>query len=231
MSISKELTEILNQQGCHIVGYADLRSLASESRENFNYAVVMGTTFSKEAMVENINNQPQRYYDEYGTMDKKRNELRETVISFLNGKGYKALGDAPIFDGYNEILRAPLSFQTVATLAGLGWRGNCSILMTPQSGGALRLTIVLTNAPLECGQPITKSKCPPNCTICADVCPGKAPSGKLWDSTINRDDLFNAFDCQKAARERARKLVGKNMSLCGLCISHCPITKKALGYK
>jgi epoxyqueuosine reductase QueG len=126
--------------------------------------------------------------------------------------------------------RSILPHKTVATLAGIGWIGKCANLVTNEAGSALRFIVVLTNAPLDCGEPISKSFCPANCNICADVCPGNAPLGSLWEVGVDRNTFFDAHACSKAARARAKEKLGIDMAVCGLCISNCPFTQKGLGY-
>ena len=231
MNLNDEVIALLTQNGCNIVGFANLRCLPEESRAKFDCGILMALPFSKEAMLENNNGLPQRYYDEHEPMTQRLAELKKTVAEFLIGKGYDALTETPASVFNRETLRSLLPQKTVATLSGIGWIGKCAMLITDEVGSALRLTVVLTNAPLVCGTPITKSKCPPNCTICVDVCPGKAPLGSLWEVGIERDEFFNAHACHAAARARARELLGVDEARCGLCISACSFTKKGLGYK
>ena len=103
--------------------------------------------------------------------------------------------------------------------------------MTKEVGSALRFVSVLTNAPFECGDPCTRSKCPPNCKICVDICPGKAVVDKNWDITIDMNSFFDAMACNKAARARAKGTLDIDRVFCGLCASSCPYTETGLGYK
>lgn len=121
--------------------------------------------------------------------------------------------------------------KIVATLSGIGWIGKCAMLVTHEVGSALRMTVVLTNAPLKCGTPVTKSMCDPNCTICVNICPGKASLGGLWEVGVDRDEFFNAHACYSAARSRAKTLLDIDETMCGLCISNCPFTKRGIGYE
>lgn len=231
MSLNGEILELLNKKGCNIVGFADLRCLAEESHKNFNYGILIALSFSKEAMKENNMGLPQRYYSEHESMNHILKDLKGIIVDFLNGKGYDAAVKTPssIIDG--ETLRSQLPQKTIATLSGIGWIGKNAMLITDETGSALRLTVILTNAPLDCGVPVMNSKCPQNCTVCADVCPGKAPLGGLWEAGIDRDKFFNAYACRDAGRDRAKRLLNIDKMFCGLCISICPFTKKGLGYE
>ena len=41
MGLNKEITNLLKQAGCKIIGFADLRYLHEESRQNFDYGILM----------------------------------------------------------------------------------------------------------------------------------------------------------------------------------------------
>lgn len=236
MSLNQDIIVMLKQEGCGIVGFADLRSLSRKTRQGFDYGVLIALPFTKEAMRENKDGLPQRYSDEHEPMTRRLGKLNRLTAGFLTDRGYKvfentqdSIIDGPSVDERN--LRSVLPFKTVATLSGIGWIGKCAVLVTNGVGSALRMTIVLTDAPLDCGTPITKSKCSPTCTACVDVCPGKAPSGGLWEAGVDRDSFFNAHACRSAARARAKTLLNIEASRCGLCISNCPFTKRGLGYE
>ena len=232
MSLNNDIVKLLRQEGCDIVGFADLRVLSKEARQNFDYGILIALAFTKEAMAENKNGSPQRYSDEHDPMTRKLGELKELTAEFISDRGYEVLKDTPASVVDRNILRSLLPQKTVATLAGIGWIGRCAMLVTNEVGSALRLTVLLTNAPFDCGTPITKSLCPKNCTVCVDVCPGKAPLGKLWEAGVDRDEFFNAHACQTAAHTRAKSLLGiDDESRCGLCVSNCPFTKRGLGYE
>lgn len=231
MKLNDEIVSLLKQAGCGIVGFADLRCLSNEARANFDYGILMALPFSKEALLENNNGLPQKYYEEHEPMTRHLAQLRKITAEFLIGKGYDALMETPASVFSRETLRSLLPQKTVATLSGIGWIGKCAMLVTHEVGSALRLTVVLTSAPLDCGTPVTKSKCPTDCTICVDICPGKAPLGGLWEVGVDRDEFFNAHACYTAARNRAKELLGVDEARCGLCISNCPFTKNGLGYE
>jgi len=227
---------MLNNENCNLVGFADLRCLPNEARQDingkiFDYGIIIALSFTKEAMVENIDNLPQKYFAEYEQTNKRLTELSKLTAQLLAEKGYETLlNSTSIYKDRSE-WRTFLPHKTVATLAGVGWIGKCAMLVTNEVGAALRLDVILTNAPLNCGIPITKSFCPPNCTICVDICPNNAPTGGLWDVDVDRDEFFDVHACTKAALNRAKSLLDIEYPLCGLCMSSCPFTKKGLEYK
>jgi len=232
MGIGHEIAALLREEGCAIYGFADLRCLSEEVRQNFDTGIAIALSYTKEAMRDNLNGPSQKYYDEYNVINGRLPKIAAKAERLLVDRGYKALArPASSVVSPAEDYRSVLPHKTVATLAGVGWIGKCATLVTDEVGSALRLIVVLTNAPLACGTPVTVSKCPPRCTACADVCPGKAPLGGMWAAGVDRAAFFDAHACQPAARARAKAMLGIDLTLCGLCIANCPFTKKGLGYE
>lgn len=231
MYLNDEIIELLKEEGCSIVGFADLRCLSKEARQNFDRGILIALSYTKEAMWNNKAGLPRLYYEEFTAINRRLPQLATLTAQYLVGKGYKALAKVQSTVVQDEDYRTVLPHKTVATLAGVGWIGKCATLVTREVGSALRLTVVLIDAPLECGTPITKSLCAPGCTACVDACPGKAPLGGLWEVGVDRDAFFNAHACHPAARAHAKAALNIEETLCGLCISNCPFTQRGLGYE
>jgi epoxyqueuosine reductase len=229
-SLTDEIRALLSAQGCTIVGFADLRCLSKEARQNLDYGIVIGLSYTRKAMEENMKGMPAAYYEEFTPINKKLPQLAIMTADYLISRGYKALAKVSSMVVQDEDYRTVLPHKTVATLAGIGWIGKCATLVTNEVGSALRLTVVLIDAPLECGAPVMESLCPDDCTACVDVCPGHAPLGGKWRMGVDRDVFFNAHACRPAARAHAKAALGIDETLCGLCISNCPFTMRALGY-
>ena len=234
MTIIAGITNLLKKENCKIFGYADLRCLPAETRNNYDYAIIIGVPYTKQAMEENKDNKPRRYYDELTAINEELPRLAILTADYLKSQGYNAhakTAAAVRQEKTNSRFSTILPHKTVATLAGIGWIGKCATLVTKEVGSALRLVTVLTNAPLECGIPITKSKCPQDCMICVNICPGKAPKGSQWEVGVEGDGFFDPHACYNAARARAKELLEIDETICGQCISHCPVTMAGLEYK
>jgi epoxyqueuosine reductase QueG len=109
-----------------------------------------------------------------------------------------------------ETLKANLSLKYAAYHAGLGNFGVNHLLITKDFGPRVRMTAILTNAPLEKENspklPFINEKCS-SCMKCIEVCPVGAISqeGKI--------------DRQKCAQYMFNVLGGLR---CGLCVKVCP---------
>jgi epoxyqueuosine reductase QueG len=231
VNLNTDIVSLLAAEGCHIVGFADLCPLPREVRQDFPYGIAIGLPLTGAAMAANSQDSPALYYEEYEGLNRELGRLATLTASYLVDRGYKALAKTKPTIVETPDHRTLLPHKTVATRAGLGWIGKCAVLVTAAAGSALRLIAVLTDAPLAPGTPVTASRCPARCTLCIDVCPGHAPNGRQWSVGVPREEFFDAEACRTAARARAKDLLDIEETFCGLCISVCPFTKRALGYR
>lgn len=220
--MEQKLKNILVEHGASLVGFGDLSHLVSGSlTRGISVAVAIPAD-----VIRAIEDGPtMEYYREYFRINDLLDQAVTAGAEFLAQNGYeaKALTHDSVVETDNY--RTALPYKTVATRAGLGWIGKCALLVTKEYGSAVRLSAILTNAPLTCSTPINESLCG-NCTACADACPGRAVSGKLWNVSMDREEFFHALDCRKAARALAKERLDKEITLCGKCVFVCPYTKK-----
>ena len=108
-----------------------------------------------------------------------------------------------------------LFLKEAAALAGIGPIGKNNLLITDEFGSQVRLRSLVTNAPLTCGEPITKSEYCNECNICIDSCPPKALSTGKYVKEKCREYLIN----------NRRKLSEHVFIDCNLCIESCPVGK------
>jgi epoxyqueuosine reductase QueG len=93
-------------------------------------------------------------------------------------------------------------------------------------GPRLRLVSILLKTPVKAKtKPIDKSRCG-TCNICVEICPVKAASGKLWDTTVEREEFFDPWKCRTQCAEFGRVKLGLNARICGMCVAVCPIGQK-----
>lgn len=169
----------------------------------------------------------QGYYSEYTRVNQFLTDLCANTVEDLNRRGYKAKAidpTIPITGSALKTLATALPHKTVATRAGLGWIGKSALLITPSHGPAIRLATVLTDAPLEGGNPIDDSRCG-NCTKCVDRCPAQAILGKNWQIGTEREFIYDAHACCAKAKELAEQQEIP-VTICGICINACPWTQK-----
>lgn len=223
MEFSQEkLSQILSDHGANLIGFAFLsRMLAPEEK----FGVSVAVKLPKE-IVSAIEDGPNRdYFDIYHSMNTKLNEIILAGVEYIQGCGFHATAQTTDVVKEFGVYRTEMPHKTVATKSGLGWIGKSALLVTEQFGPAVRISSILTDAPLQTGTPIETSKCG-NCMVCTKACPAEAISGREWNVNLDRDDFFDVLKCRKKAREIAAEAVHEEITLCGKCIAVCPYTKR-----
>ena len=115
------------------------------------------------------------------------------------------------------------SHKLAAHLAGLGWIGKSSLLITPDHGPRVRWVSILTDAPLQpTGGPV-EPQCG-DCTECVNICPQHAFTGRPFHCNEPRDAQFDAAACDRYFRELEKS---RGVAVCGLCLYIYPHGKKS----
>ncbi|MBR0308972.1 MAG: epoxyqueuosine reductase, partial [Mogibacterium sp.] len=89
------------------------------------------------------------YYELYDILNDRLNQIIKAGESFLKECGFDALARTTDIVKVDEDFNSGLPHKTVATRAGLGWIGKNNLLVTPEYGSAIRISSLLTDAPLE----------------------------------------------------------------------------------
>ncbi len=225
MTLSDEISEILETGGASLIGFADLRSLPASVRHDLPRAVSFAVALTPEITAEIKDGPTQEYHAEYKRINALLGELSLATASLIESRGFRAISSAATDEGIDAATNStPLPHKTVATLAGLGWIGKCALLVNERFGSAIRLNRVLTDAPLTLGTPVVQSRCG-DCRTCVDACPAHAAAGENWIQGRQRDNFFNASVCRRMAREIALRRTGISETFCGVCIAVCPWTQ------
>lgn len=225
MNLSTELKYHLLKNGATELGYADITNFTP--KDGLNIGVVFYITYPKD-IIRNMKNAPTReYVDELVSLNTRLDTLGMICEEFLIDKGYHAYAQTKkrLGTDFGKFNSFELPHKTIATKAGLGWIGKSALFTTKEYGSALRLSSVLTDAPLNIGKPVLKSRCG-KCTECMDACPGGAISGKEWNYTLKRNDLYDDKKCEKYALKISKENLGKPDTVCGKCIYACPHTQR-----
>ena len=223
MSLNEEIKEILNKNGFPLFGVGNMEDVKNC---DFKYAISFVLPVPIETVKEIKQIGPTKEYMEvYKDMNAKLNNMMLYIENFLKEKGYNAFAYTGEYSTYDEITwETKLPHKTAATRAGLGWIGKCDLLITKEYGGAIRLGTVYTDAELIPNEPINESKCD-DCTICVDICPANAITGKNWDVTVHRNELVDPKKCNCNMIEQMRKAANVDYEICGRCFAHCRYTK------
>jgi len=239
--MNSKIERMLLEHGASMVGFAKINELYSDVdlKEPFDdnfvtesinipkypFGISIILSYPQD-IIKNISDSPtMEYYNAYHNLNDKLDDLATMCAKYIIEQGYHAYPQIVSATKEYGIFRTVMPHKTVAVHSGLGWIGKSALFLTEKYGSAVRLTSVLTDAPLAFNKSILQPKCG-SCMICTKACPGDAISGLNWNPKLDRDDFFDALACRKKAREIAAKSIEKQITLCGKCIEVCPYTRK-----
>jgi len=138
------------------------------------------------------------------------------LVKKLHRLGYSGLS-IPYGGPYDpRFLRGPLSYKHIAQAAGIGEIGWNGLLLTPEYGPRVRLTVVLTDADLYLESPRPADLPCMKCRgACAKICPSKAISYPVEGQPFSVD----AHKCNSYL---------SGVQTCAECIRVCPAGKTRL---
>jgi len=224
MELTEELKELLYCQGADLVGIGDISKV-----RNCNYRIGVSIAVSLPInIIIDLQKAPTKeYYNLYYALNKKLNDIVLAGERFLTNNGFEAYAQTTdrVKVGQNNISELP--HKTVATRAGLGWIGKNCLLVNPKYGSAIRISSLLTNAPLKYDRPIDWSQCG-ECDLCIRNCPAQALKGTIWEVGTQREKIVDVEKCYKKQVEIMSETTGIETDLCGKCFAICAYTQKYL---
>ena len=224
MSLTEELKEVLYERGADLAGTG---SLSDVENCGFQTGVSVAVALPAKVTWDLMEGPTEEYYHLYSELNHKLNQIVTAGEQFLKERGYEAYAQTTDRVVVNEDNRSPIPHKTVAVRAGLGWIGKNCLLVTPQYGSAVRISSLLTNAPLETEQPVLKSSCGA-CQACVKSCPAQALKGTLWEAGMAREKIVNVEKCYQKQLEIMYERTGIKTDLCGKCFAVCTYTQKYL---
>lgn len=212
----------LREWGASIVGVGLLEGLVPYPWDELVYGVSIGVRLSDAIVDELVVGPTKAYAYHYHAMNRFLDDLAILTMNLLQERGYRAF-PIPTSQTVNlKLHEGHLSHKMVASRAGLGWIGKSALLVTPEFGPRLRLTSVLTDAPLKAGKPVVESSCG-SCQECVEACPVEAIRGETWSRKSERADLLDVDRCAMKI-DAGKTEVGA--PVCGVCVQVCPKGKK-----
>ena len=225
MDLTTELKNLLLRHGAEVVGIGNLKEI---EECNYDIGIAVAVPLHRNIVRDLLDAPTKEYYDMYYTLNQRLNEIVLLGEEFLKERGFTAYAQTTDRVEISSDRRTKLPHKTVATRAGLGWIGKNGLLVTEEFGPAIRISSLLTNAPLECDSPVNASLCG-ECSLCIDNCPARALYGTLWEVGKPRESIVNVEKCYNKQMEIMYKATGIETDLCGKCFAICRYTRRYLG--
>ena len=143
---------------------------------------------------------------------------------FMKKRLIRVLRDLKEFDpgveGRSYVDTGPLLERDLAVLAGLGWKGKNSLLLSRKLGSYFFLGCLLLNRPLEADAPFYEEHCG-TCTRCIDDCPTDAIIAPgVVDA--RRCISYLTIELRGPMPRELRAPVGAHIFGCDICQEVCP---------
>lgn len=233
----ENLKEYILSLGVNLVGFADLTTFPAHHRSNMPYGISIGIAVKPDIVSLIPQKATIEYFNEYQGINKKLDEIGIRIQENISNRGYAAIAQTVDFvrkqreenDPNNSASHALMPHKTVAALSGLGWIAKSSLLVTEQYGSAIRITSILTDAPISIQKSKYKCLCG-NCKICSENCPGNVIKNKEWSFNTSRDELIDFYSCRRTVEKRGQEL-GIRHGACGICMAVCPYTQRYINKK
>lgn len=179
MPTTESIKTLARALGADLVGIADPANFTGCPAPTHPAAVLpscksvisIGCAFAPEILTAD----PDTYTDLRNKTSAKVTEIAKTLAARLAEDGHEslpveALAVTGMHDGRHS---GPISLKHAAALAGLGYIGKNTLLITPELGNMVWLSAVLTAAPFEADAPAA-GECPEGCDECVAACPVSA---------------------------------------------------------
>ncbi len=209
-------------------GFADLTGLLADRYAQYTHGISILRHLDT-SILDGIADGPTReYFDHYHSINGELNDAVGRIAADLSTQGIvceavtATARDEELDDNLRATLAYPLSHKLVATRAGLGWIGKTDLLVSRRFGPRVRLASIVMTTPIETGVPTSESECA-DCSLCVELCPAQAANGKSWHAGVARESFFDAFQCRNYCRKISLERLGERISLCGKCVSGCPL--------
>ena len=153
--------------------------------------------------------------DDYHELMKKKLELLlETIRTFHDGP----------LEGKAFVDSGPVLEREWAGVAGIGWIGKNTHLISPQKGSWFFLGELFLSIPLTYDRPI-RDRCG-KCDLCLKACPTGAFVGP-YVLDARRCISYLTIELKGAIPQHLRPLVGNHIFGCDICQEVCPYNVKA----
>ena len=211
------LKDYLIGEGISKVGFTKVNLSEFPS---LDYGIALVLKLPRQAIQLLIDDEFRRYWKIFHNQIDILTDIALKAESLIKDNGYDAFALTMQRNECDmEKLLSKLPYKTLATTSGLGWVGRSALFVCEEYGSAVALSGILTDMPLDVGQPITDSYCD-DCEECQKACPVDAINPKKWNSRLNRSDIIDIEACSEYVIDQFKSGLG-----CSKCLSNCKLTQ------
>lgn len=211
------LKDYLIGEGISKVGFTKVNLSEFPS---LDYGIALVLKLPRQAIQLLIDDEFRRYWKIFHNQIDILTDIALKAESLIKDNGYDAFALTMQRNECDmEKLLSKLPYKTLATTSGLGWIGRSALFVCEEYGSAVALSGILTDMPLDVGQPITDSYCD-DCEECQKACPVDAINPKKWNSRLNRSDIIDIEACSEYVIDQFKSGLG-----CSKCLSNCKLTQ------
>jgi epoxyqueuosine reductase len=150
---TEELRRALMDAGACLVGFANLSCLDSKQTKGYPFGICFALQHDSDAVHGLPCDEP--FLAMGATLSERANQLYALTAAFLGRGGYRhtRISSGLSVDQLPDLCEE-LPQKTIATLAGLGWIGKSSLLVSSDHGPRIRLAAMLTDDPFQADTPV-----------------------------------------------------------------------------
>ena len=219
-----EIGNYAENLGADVFGVADLDLIRDypaypESlMDGFTRGIVIGVKLS-DAVFDGLPATRPLYAKQYQVANDRLDRMAFELARKIESAGFKAI---PI--PASKMLRdlhwsSFISHKAIARAAGVGWIGKNLLLITKEFGPRIRMATILTDMPLEAGEPV-KRRCG-RCRECIESCIAGALKESDFEEYPVRESAFDVDRCAERLKEFASD-PDIGYMVCGICVKVCP---------
>ena len=233
--LNHSIERIARHHEISVVGFADLSTYENDLVafggpivKGYPCGISIGIPLPKDIVDglsdrNNPNNASLYHFHAYEVINSRLDLATSLISSFLHRRGYRALPIPAAERTDIENAVPTISHKMIARIAGLGWIGKNCLLIMPEYGPRIRLSSILTNAPLPATNNLVEQRCD-TCRACVEICPAAAIKGKNYQFGESREERLDFRKCQSYFEELKKDTSKK--AVCGMCLYICPFGRK-----
>ncbi len=223
-----EIKDYAISLGADLFGVADLDILRDypthppDLLDKFSRGVVIGVRLS-DAVLNGLPETRALYAKQYLVANEILDKIAFEISRSIEKRGFNAIPIPASKKLKDSHWSSFISHKAIARAAGLGWIGKNLLIVTKEHGPRIRMASILTDMPLEPGEPV-KRRCG-RCTECIESCIVNALIDVNFNDYPIREEAFDVDRCAEKLNEFASD-PDIGVMVCGICIKVCPWGKR-----